>query len=430
MDKILRNYRLAQKDINLGNLPHRRLDKDYHWNFGQRHILDQAEYSDLRNLNVEVASLLTQKERLIEEIMQFEVVANRLETQAEQIIRECEDEIELQKNFNDSSKDLLKREEEDLANRGYYMVESATTSNPVTLDEEKKESATFGLKKIAQLIGLWALCEVFMTYVQWSELRDYNGVETLFARSASFGVILLLVHWVAHLYQKQRRVIYGVFMAFSIAMLLIMLVAPLAINKLYSTDSTQTVSSQWSLSSGSAEPAPIAKSIPFLLDFYRDNQVLPAILCLLFFITMISFLRKKSDPIAPKIAEPEINPTPSPDNTKGKRNFLHAKIEQGEAELLVLTQKKHKRLEANTAGLHGILTPLETKYAECLEIEKRVATHKTKAEVLLSQLETELVEYSVEFQDILKNGGIKNTYVVPEWNSREDILKYYKIQSL
>jgi len=429
MSKTLQHYNAAQRDIRLNSFPYRQPDGTYQWSIGQLSIMNEPQFNELRVNSNEIDHLQIQVNLLRSQMLIYQTPAGKIEQEGEKLKDTWEPEIAEEELTLKTLKSDLQQYDEDMLNRGFYIYEEKDTA-PTKPIEEKKKSKGINWRTILGFFGIWFGGEIFMTYVQWHSLRDDRNVEDLIVRSLSFGLILFLIHFVAHRNKTHKKMIYSIFLWFNLLMLFTMLFASPILNKVYPEDNNaQSISEQWSINAtDDAGKESIKTDYPFLVEFYRSNEVMPAILCFLFFVAMQSFIHKKEKQVTVPNPEPEIKGDSAQVEINRKRNHFLTKIRESEGRLNELRTKQKEILRPNTGSLKDILNQLETKSAEVLSIEKSITSLKSGSETILKMLEKELDEYRIEFQDVLRNDRVKSEFVTPEWPNRNDTLNYFKIK--
>lgn len=214
----------------------------------------------------------------------YQSPAASLEHEGEALAKVYQSEIDDEQLTLKGLKVDLKQFDEDMFNRGHFIEEEK--EKPAESKPKEKKPNWFqrtSWKTIFGFLGVWLIGEVFMTYVQWSALRDDKGIEDLAVRSLAFGVTLFLLHYVAHKNKKEAKGIYYTYMVFNLLMLLTMLFVPLALNKLYPLDASASVQDAWSLTDNANTGNVTTSEYPFWVEFYRSYEVTPAILSFLFF---------------------------------------------------------------------------------------------------------------------------------------------------
>lgn len=430
-NKTLHLYKAAMRDKNLNSIPHRLPDGTYQWSQGQLELLNEAQYSQLRMNNVEIDQLSARQKMLMRESLIYQQPSLKLEADGRNIVESLEPDIAEEELSLRGLKIDLKNFEEAILNRGLHF-EDVQVHPDAKSTEQPKKSRESKVRSVLRFLLIWLVGEAYMTFISWKNLRDTNGIEDLLARSLSFGVILFLLHLVAHFNKATRRPVYSVFIVFALAMLLTMLFAPLAINKMYpDTSSDQASANQWSLiDDAKNEVSPVSDGSPMWVSVYRDNQTIPAILVFIFFVAMQSFLSAKKKQQVNEPLTTDAKPVTEHDEVNNRRKYMLGKISEGESRLSQMRLKQKEMLKHNTGSLQDILNKLEANKSQRLEIDKQIAAIKTASEILLSGLEARLNEYSIEFKDVLKSDEIKNTLVSPDWNTRQDIINYFKIYSI
>lgn len=426
--ETLRYYNAASKDVKINSAPSRNPDGSYKWSNGQEDILNQPQFDELRKHHSEIVQLETRKDTLSREMLMYQNPAAALEQEGEALAKVWQSEIDDEQLNLKGLKAELKQFDEDMFNRGHY-IEEDKPSEMKPKESENKKKAGINWKVVFSFLGIWLIGEVFMTYVQWSALRDDKGIEDLAVRSLAFGVTLFLLHYVAHLNKKRTRIIYYVYMGFNLLMLLTMLFAPLAISKLYPVDaSASSVQDAWSLTgNANAGNTTAITEYPFWVEFYRSYEVTPAILCFLFFVAMVSFMKPKPKETTVQATEPEVKPETVQDEIRKKRKHLQARIQESETRIDELRNKLIASLAPNTTHINNVLNKLESAKAEILAADNRITELKATIEALLKAVEKELNLYKTEYLDILRSDAIKSSFVTPEWHNRNDIIQHFKI---
>ena len=427
MSKTLQYYNTAKRDVKLNSIPHRLPDGVYQWNIGQLGILNEPQFYDLRVNNNEIHHLQIQVNLLRSQMLIYQTPAGKIEQEGEKLKDAWGPEIDDEELTLKTLKSDLQQHDDDMLNRGFYIYEEKHTL-PVMPVEEKKKPKVINWKTFWGFLAIWLGGEIFMTYVQWHSLRDDRSINDLIARSLSFGLILLLIHFVAHRNKNHKKMIYSIFLWFSFFMLFTMLFASPILNKVYPEDKAQSISELWSINAENSMAKPSIKTdYPFLVEFYRSYEVMPAILCFLFFVAMQSLIHKRERQFTVSTPEPEIKGDSTQVDINRRRNHFLTKIRESQGRLNELRFKQTEVLRPNTGSLKDILNQLETKNTEVFSIEKSIASRKTGSETILKMLEKELDEYRVEFQDVLRNDRVKSEFITPEWPNRNDTINYFKI---
>lgn len=431
MNKTLQYYNDAMKDVKLNSIPSRFPDKSYQWSDGQSEILNQQQFSELRIIISEIEQSTSHRETLKREMLVYQNPTNKLAKEGDTLTQTIQAEIDDEQVALKGLKAELSQYNEDMSNRGFFISEDDDTNISKPIEEKVKEKR-FNLKTVFGFLGVWLIGEIFMTYVQWNALRDEKGIEDLVVRSLSFGVVLFLIHFVAHLNKKYNRNIYYIFLGFSLLMLLTMLFAPLAISKLYPIDgNAPSVADEWSITNGnSSTNISVKPEYPFWVQFYRSYEVTPAILCFIFFIGMQSFIQPKGKGLPNQEKETAPKSETAHDQIRRRRNHFLVKIRECETRINGLHSRQTEVLYPNTDNLNNILKRLETHKMEIIAIEKRIATQKTTFETRLTALENELNNYKTEYLDILRSDSLKFQFINPEWPVRNDILTHFKSRAI
>lgn len=427
MSKPLYYYNIAYRDVKLNSIPSRNSDGSYNWTNGMEEILNLSQFNDLRKNYSEISQLEIKKNSILKEMLMYQHPTNNLEKEGESTIKTWQSELEdEQLNFKDLKIDL-KQFDEDMFNRGHFIEQDESSEKNIDKNEDKKRKG-INWKEIISFLAVWLIGELFMTYVQWSALRDDKGIEDLAVRSLAFAVTLFLLHYVAHLNKKISRRIYSVFMGFTLFMLLIMLFAPIFLNKLYPIIGfASSAQDAWSITNNTNAIDATTSKYPFWVEFYRSYEVTPAILCFLFYVAMISFLKAKHKEGVMQTTEPEEKPKTMKDEIREKRSHLKTKIKESEKQIEELNKKMTSSLISNNTQINNVLKKLQSARNEVLAADKRIAELNVMIKALLKAIEKELNCYQTEYLDILRNDSIKYSFITPVWpdKSGNDIIKYF-----
>jgi hypothetical protein len=423
----LKYYNGAIRDYKLNSIPTRLPDGSYGWNDSQLAILTQPQYNEIRKIHTEMEQSIKEHETLFKEMLVYQKPTNELECEATVLAQKTNTEIDEEKFILNDLKSAFRQYDEDMLNRGFNIPDDIQIESSTPI-EEKEKKKSINWRTVFGFLGIWSIGEIFMTYVQWNALRDQKGIEDLIVRSLSFGVVLFLIHYVAHLNKQIKRTIYYWFLAFSFTMLLVMLFAPLTLNQIYPIGVNSTsIAEEWSISNEEGQTNIPESNYPFWVKFYRSYEITPAILCFLLFVGIQSFMpsKKRESLLSDKENEPRIETVQ--DQIRRKRSNLLAKIKCSETRIENLSKKLSETLVSNTRCLNDVLNQLqETKKAILLK-EKKIAESKIALEEKIKALEKDLNLYKTEFRDILRNDQVKSLLITPVWPNRNDILNFYKI---
>lgn len=427
MSNTLRYYRSAKREIGFNAFPQRKQNGEFKFTPEQEAILTETKFKSIRKGDDEITQLAKRKQDIKQEMLVYQNPSGKLAAEGKQRAENLQPEID---DVEMRLKDL--KQEQDQETSDMLKLGKAIPEQIETVEKFKKEKKSKGfltIKMILSFLGEWLIGEIFFSYTQWNSLRNEKGIEDMLVRSLSFGVILFLTHLVAHYYRNRRHLVYPVFICFSLFMLIIMLFVPLIINKVYPEgNNLPTIAEQWKLTDTDTARTVVGNPNPIWVDVYRDNETIPAILCFIFFVAMKSFLGAKK-----KVEENTLEPEQKIETEEEKEAAIMAyrakKIQETEIRLKDLKARQQDELDEKTGGLQAILSKLEAMETECIEIDRRIAALKTEKEELLKDLEKELNEYSVIFSEVLKNDELKSPLVAIEWQTRQDILNYYKIKA-
>jgi len=349
----LKLYNAARQDIYLNDIPSRN-EEGYKPNRTQREYLNKPKYEPITTHSLKIRQLNENISDLRKEIIAYQVPADTAISQGNQHKDSYSPEIEEVKDNIKLLERELKKYDDDMLNRGIVPEEQVKESEPVKMTEQKKKRKTINWKAALAFVLIWGAGETFMTYIQFNSLRYEKSIESIVARSVAFAVILFLIHLVAHWNKQRRRIIYMAFLGVSFLMLFCMLFLPLILNQLYPEVSASAVADQWSLNNANAIAAPSQGSnIPFWVELYRKNDMIPGILSFLFFIIMISFTKRASKPVEETpVPQPEQPVNPIADEVGKRRNYYLTKIRHEKDKLTRLEDAQKLSSHTSTEILH------------------------------------------------------------------------------
>lgn len=421
-------YNLALRDVKLNSIPSRNVDGSYKFSNGQEEILNDSQYDELRKHNTEIVQLEAKKDTLKREMQVYKNPAHSLEQEGDALAKVRQSEInDEQLNLKDFKAEL-KQFDEDMFTRGYCIEDDKPAETKPKETKTKKRNG--GWKRFLSFIGMWILLEIFMTLIQFSSLQNDRSIIEILVRSFSLAMMLLFFHLILDKNKEDKRGIYIGFLIFNLIIIAIMMFLPPLLFHIYPVNSGSTTSA-WSLTEETAKTVTEHSDIPSLVLFYRNNEWIPPLLCSLFFMVVYFGLKKSEEPKESPVqkTEPEMKPKTVQDEIREKRNHLIARIRECENHIEDLQNRLTSALTPNTTHIANVLTKLETAKTEIIAADNKITELKTKIEALLKAVEKELNTYQVEFLDILRNDHIKSSFVTPEWNNRNDIIHYFKIQT-
>lgn len=427
MENSEHSFNAAWRDVRLNNAPYYRENGIYVWTQGQLGILSNAKHGQIR---LDWNKLLHQQEQqiaILKEMLVYQSTSEKLKAEIDDTTARYNDLIEERCSANEALNNDLSQFEEGLRNRGIiFETKPAANKNEPGLFKKIFPAGTG--KKIKSVLFFfisWAVGEIFMTAVSWQMLRNDNNIESILIRSMALGMVIFLIHVAAHLNNSRKKPIYIIFISFSLIMLLCMLFGPMVVNKIYPETDSQANSTQWSLTDTPVTTSAISQiQNPTWVEIYRGNEItVPAILCLVFFLAIMALNKD-----AGKSVEKEDNLGSEDTEIRRQRNQLIKQIDNGIKIAEELKQKKKEEVLKNTTELNNILKKLDESNKSVTEFDKQIAGLKTAIEVQLVLIEKELDQYKIDFQDILKNDQVKASFITPEWNSRQDILNFFKMK--
>ena len=421
-------YNAARRDIKLNDFPHYNEDGTYKFNQGQLSDLNQAEYQQIRLLNVQIDQQVNKAKALRKEIIAFQTPADKMIAEGEKEKGSYSAEIEEEQDNQKILKADRRQYIDDMMIRGYIPQETNSLAEQEKQPESKPRRKLINWKAVLSFVLIWGTGEVFMTYVQYNSLRYEKGIENIIARSIAFAVVLFLIHYVAHINKIHRRRVYTVFLVFSFLMIFIMLFAPLILNQLYPESNGVAVAQQWSINSPeTATTTPQITNSPFWVELYRKNDMIPGILSFLFFLIMTSLVKKEKKQVEDiQAVQPEITPAPVQDEVARRIDYFDNEIRCSEARLAEIRNAQKLSLHPTTDSLYNIFKTLKDKQQQelsCIETRDRLITER---QLLLNEVLGTLGKYQLEFIEALNNDPVKCSFVRPVWPVENDIINHYK----
>ena len=428
--EVLDKYQAAKKDISLNKHPHRQ-DGHIHWTPGHRTILSKKNYSDLRVFNQEIDQLQRAREEKVRQMLLFQTPFDDREAHHQNQLGK------IKKQFQDIEEKYSMKETErnnildDLKNRGIQLEQPDIENTRMPAPERKKRSY-----RIFTIILIYLVIEVFIYITQYESQRDIKSYEEIGARVLAMFILVGAFHIVAHLNRLEGKLIYTLYLGFNILLITAMMFAPPVLHFAYPETASTASTSIWSLTDQSSEPASIVnESDPAWIGLYRKMEWAPAGIGIIVFLIIFFVVPN------PLFSKQDRSKAETLSNTKTKEGMDENSWFQKELRTLkhVCTSLKTERdqlllkfqkIRNDSTDILPIRNELQKIKKSIREIDDKVVTLKIKKEELFHDLETELNEYRVEFENLLTNDPIKSTIMTPEWPTRNDILLHFKVASL
>ncbi|MGI9542829.1 MAG: hypothetical protein ACR2MX_06185 [Cyclobacteriaceae bacterium] len=192
--KDLQAYTTVRRDVDLDSTPRRDENGTYHWSNGQLKILNQEEFSGLRENQLKVQQTDVQLKVLSQAILAFNGPTQALEQEGNGLLQYNQGEIAAEKARLEGLKFKLAQLDKAMLKRGFI----PPTDKPEEVEPPpppKAKQRWIRWKEILGFFAIWLVGEIFMTYVQWHSRRDGKGIEDMIVRSLSLGVVLSLFTW-------------------------------------------------------------------------------------------------------------------------------------------------------------------------------------------------------------------------------------------
>jgi hypothetical protein len=427
----IEKYLVAEKDVKLGRIPKHDDEGTYQWTPGQGKILNIPKFKDLRSFSSKISKIQDQINETYSKVISYQPIAKKYYENSGNEKKKLQDEIEKEELQCEGLKEEKVSLEEEFVLRGFVVEVDKKRDIVVPKIKPEVKKNRINWKSIFSFILIWFIGEIFMTWVMWESLRYENAIGDLLVRSISFGVILFLIHYVAHLNKKYRMRIYVIYLAFSFLMIGSMLFTPLILNQVFPLSIEDSNTSAWTISDDSFINGDIEDTYPFFVNFYRKYEVLPAILCFLFFIAIHSFVKPK------KLKDMEDYKTEVPvieskedehiEKAKSRLDMLEKRIVEKETRIRELKERMNSIIIPNTNGLKTIEKEINIYQEKIEAFENELNSIRASKEDLLKSLVLELNEYQADYMDILKKDEIKFHVVKPEWPTENDIKSFYNL---
>lgn len=438
--EFINKYRLAKKDLALNKYSYYDENGRIVPTQGQRKILGVVANRILR-IQVTLKQLKREISEKLTDIIAYRSQFDYLDCMHDSDLENLENEHkDVEENLFVKENELVEFNDE-LCSRGILLSEII----PQLRNKEIKKirSKWPGIKRFLLILLIYLVLEGVFFFAQYVILRDIKSVIEIFIRGIVMIVLMGGFHLVAIMNSKERKPIYVVYLTFSILMILITMFGSPVLHEIYPDQAKQSQATEWSLS----DTQKLADNIldknnsdnPKWVKLYRHLDWAPGIISALFFMVIFFAL---PNPLFKK----ETNSPPEKLEDKQLEEH-HSFISNGNGDMLWLQQQqksihqsindltiKKSKIEKTIQDMKndGIdLIPLRRKLESLMEVvlksDKEVDELIIEEEELLRELETELDEYQMEYEDLLSHDDIKSSLIKPDWFTRQDIINYFKI---
>ena len=433
--ELLDKYQTAKKDISLNKHPHRQSGK-MQWTPGHRKILSRQEYRSFRILDNEIERLKGDKVGQLQEMILYQTPFD--ERQKNHIAKFDGLKSRLR---NMEEKSSLKETEkssiiDDMKNRGIQLYDEEPE-----IKAPKKAESRFKIRdgsRIFTIVLIYLVIEVFIYFTQYDSQRDVKSYEEIGARVLAMFILVGAFHIVAHLNRLKKKPVYSIYLGFSILLITIMMFAPPALHFAYPETVGSTGSeSLWSIEENEpAEQAGLVSDVPNWVGLYRKMEWAPAGLGIIVFLIIFFAL---PNPLWQKDTSTDLESSLEED---GKNDDQASTKLWAQKELRILSKttaelkaasnniaERIHKLQNSTDDMLPIRSKLRAMKKAVQSLDRQIVKLSIEKEELLHDLETELNDYQVEFENILTNDQVKNSVMNPEWPTRTDIVQHYKLSS-
>ncbi|WAC12395.1 hypothetical protein [Dyadobacter pollutisoli] len=423
-------HNCAAKDLRFGSYPRIDTDGNYLFDIGQKEILNQPQYmGELPKIDQKSQELSLRKATLKKEMLLYGTVTDSLE-------KEAKDEAEVGNiKVTDEEESLIDQEtqleelEKDMRLRGLLPNE-----NPAIIQEQKpttnKQNDKWQI--LGSFLAKWAITEGVMLIIQWSALRETKGYIDLAVRSFYFGIVILLIEYVSFLNKKTPKTYYKLYLSLTLFILVVMIALPPILNIVYPANvPAADIANQWSIAgaTGATKILPRAEH-PVWVEFYRSNEYLQAILCVILFIGMQIFT-VDTKPAEQPVVQTDPLPEPPEKTFHDQRLQLKGQIKDTDQRIDLLKKMQTETLAKITNTLQGYLKDLSKLKEDILLIDSQTAALKIERETKFKFIEKELQTYQTDFEYLRNSDIIKqHSMTTPPWPTVKDICKHYNIQPL
>ncbi len=433
METSLDKYRIAKKDIKLNKYPYRE-NEQFIFTPGMSDSLNKSQYKRLRILDMEIIQLAKEKNNYLHEMLQYQSSFDECDNNSSSYLKALTGELN-----EVEIKLALKKEEkgqfiEDMNNRGIPL--DVAESGQEKVGEKTTKPKKKGWIKTLTIIVMYLVIEAFLYITQYDSLRDVKSYEEIGTRVLAMFILIAAFHIVAHLNRKKKKLIYTLYLGFNIVMITIMMLAPPALQHVYPETMGTSTASAWSLEEPiESEILAGDTYIPSWVKLYRKMEWAPAglgiiMFLVIFFVIPNSFWQQAKDMEEGYIVSSHLN-TPENETWSAQQEL---KAFKNEIAVLNYEQKKIqskiREIDNSPADIIPFRKKLQDLKDAIMKNEREISDLKIEAEELIIELDTELNEYRVEYEDILSHDEVKNAFITPEWNTRKDILNHFKTSTL
>lgn len=413
------------------DIPLRRADGSYRWCHFQRRILKKYDrmireiQQKLRELKSQLNRLLHEKEIYRSPVEELDRIALEEKEKAQKKLEETNFEL----SQTHEEKNQLK---EELTGFGIKIDEKSSAASG---DESNRTGQhEWWMRHVFSFLGIWFLCEVLLTAVQWMSLRDILSIEEVLTRSLEIGILILFFKIIAYRREKNPRRIYAIYMAINISLILVMIFVPPILHFSYEVGHPAVSTSDWSISdvqeSGNQTDY---LGVPAWVIFYWNHQWIPAVLGLIFAIVVLFGLKpsRTEDENEQRVID---NFLQMPVDEQNEIENTYRSLVQKEDDLTrtrAELENRIKELERTPDDMISILEILESLHTKQLNIENEIERLRSELDVLVDDILLELDEFKNEFTRLLQNDNVRRQLTVNlKWPARDDVLNYFNIKNL
>lgn len=429
--EVLDKYQAAKKDISLNKHPHRE-NGHIQWTPGHRKILSKKNYGELRVYNQEIDQLQDVKEEKVRKMLLYQTpFVDRESHHAHELanvkmqLQEVEEKYSIKQKERNNILD-------DLRNRGIQLEQKSEETETTKPDPRKKSRY-----RIFTIILIYLVIEAFIYITQYESQRDIKSYEEIGARVLAMFILVGAFHIVAHLNRLDKKLIYFLYLGFNIILITAMMFAPPVMHFAFPESGSSSESSIWSLVDQPEEPIlNAAVQDPGWIRLYRKMEWAPAgigiivFLIIFFVVPNPLFLKNAQNKTAQLINDSTTN------SKEDEFSWFQKELRALERTTTLLKAERDRlrsqylRMRGSSADILPIRNELQEIKNNIQDIDEQIVSIKIKKEELFHNLETELNEYRVEYENLLANDPIKSSVMKPEWPTRRDILQHFKVASL
>lgn len=423
MINSLESYWKAKKCLKLEDPPRRRPDNIYEWTSYHRDVLIQNTHR-ISEIDYSIRDLRKRESGSIKEINIYKKPVEELDRVDQERKRGLKKENDLLQHNLDK---ILEEKEQIEVVLSLNGVINTPSLNDNKANIGKKTTLNWWKHHVFSFLGLWLLSEILLTAMQWSSLRDILSIEQMLFRSAEIGILILLYKIIAYKRGSDPRVIYTIYMFFTITMVAIMVFGPPLLYYVFPFGG-QSGAAGWSLNIETINNQLGPGNIPSWAQFMWEHQWIPAVLSVLGAIVLLFGLKPSKIISLPTIESNTDTAKDSLQEILTKHQYL-TNMENTTNEKLIETQRIIDEIDQNPIELSKILMSLESMNKDRMNCLGKIEGLKNERNNLITAIETEFTAFQHNYMRQLKNDNVLNAVMKPEWPTREDILNYFNINN-